>query len=408
MHTKPQRRQPDQTYIKLIQISGDVHPNTCPTTKNPCLVCTRNVTSRGVNYKCARCSGWVYAKCSGIFNSAQYRRKSDWICDTCSAPSTQQSPPPTLSPEPPTEQISDDSTFNVLQLNANGIGNKLTELGVVLERNKVKVAVIQESKLSPKSKNLCIRNYTTVRKDRPHGQGGGLLIFIYSSITLSKQPSSPESLSYLHLEELPIKAELGNTKLIISNVYIPPASSCSKGYHSSIEHLLTTPDTLILCDFNAHHPSWYSRSTDTRGRKMANSINGSDYVILNWDSPTRVPPNAEPSSPDFSLESASLITSCSWQTLLTLSSDHLPILIILQMKTPSNPDIRRAYVNLKKANWDRYRQEVEAVLSNRSHPTDCQRDEKIFCTVLLKAASQHIPTGHHGLHKNLYQQRYWM
>ena len=50
-----------------------------------------------------------------------------------------------------TKQISDDSTFNVLQLNANGMGNKLTELEVVLERNKVKVAVIQESKLSPKS-----------------------------------------------------------------------------------------------------------------------------------------------------------------------------------------------------------------------------------------------------------------
>ena len=50
----------------------------------------------------------------------------------------------TLSPAPPTGQISDDSTFNVLQLNAYGIANRLTELGVVLERNKVKVAVIQE------------------------------------------------------------------------------------------------------------------------------------------------------------------------------------------------------------------------------------------------------------------------
>ena len=29
--------------------------------------------------------------------------------------------------------------------------------------------------------------------------------------------------------------------------------------------------------------------------KMADSINGSNYGILNWDSPTRVPPNAEPS-----------------------------------------------------------------------------------------------------------------
>ena len=133
-------------------------------------------------------------------------------------------------------QISDDITFNVL-LKANGIGNKLTELGVVLERNKVKVVVIQESKLSLKSKNPCTRNYTTVRKDRPHGQGGGFLIFIHSSITFSKQPSSPESLSDPHLEELSINAELRNTKLIISNVYILPASSCSNGYQSSIEHL---------------------------------------------------------------------------------------------------------------------------------------------------------------------------
>ena len=153
--------------------------------------------------------------------------------------------------------------------------------------------MIQESKLSPKSKNPCIQNYTTLRKDRSHGQEGGLMIFIHRSLTFSKQPSSPESLSDPHLEELSIKAELGNTKLITSNVYIPPASN---GHHSLIEHLLTTPDTLILGDFNAHHPSWYSRSTDTRGRKMADSINGSDYGILNWDSPTRVPPNAEPSS----------------------------------------------------------------------------------------------------------------
>ena len=154
----------------------------------------------GVSYKCTKCYRWVHAKCSGILNAVQYRRKSDWTCDACLTPQSQQSPPPTRSPTPPTKQISDDSTFNVLQLNANGIGNKLTELEVVLERNKVKVAVIQESKLSPKSKNSCIQNYTTVRKDHSHGQGGGLLIFIHRSITFSKQPSSPESLSNPHLE----------------------------------------------------------------------------------------------------------------------------------------------------------------------------------------------------------------
>ena len=122
---------------------------------------------------------------------------------------------------------------------------------------------------------------------------------------------------------------------------------------------------------------------------MYGSINGSEYGILNCDSPSRVPPNAEPSSPDVSLASTSLITSCSWQTLTTLRSDHLPILIRLQMKMTTIPCLRRTYVNLHKANWDRYRQEVEAALSKLSLPTDCQRDEKIFRTVLLKAASHH-------------------
>ena len=128
-----------------------------------------------------------------------------------------------------------------------------------------------------------------MRKVRPHGQSGGLLIFILRSVTFSKQPSSAESLSDPHMEELYIKAEIGNTNLIISNIYIPPASSCSNGYQFSIEHLLATQDTLILSDFNAHYQSWYSRSTDTRGRRMAASINGSDNGILNWDTPTRVP-----------------------------------------------------------------------------------------------------------------------
>ena len=241
-------------------MAGDIHQNPGPTTKYPCPVCARDVTSRGVSYWCTRCTGWVHAKCSGLLNAAQYRRNKDWTCDPCLASNTQQpTPPPSSSspiPAPSADQISDDSTFNVLQFNANGIGNKLTELGVVLERNKVKVAVIQESKLSSKSKNPCIRNYTTARKDRPHSHGGGLLVFIHESITFSKQPLSPEALSDPHLEKLTIQADIGNTKLIISNIYIPPASSCSNGYQSSIEHLLMTPDTIILGDFNVHHPSW--------------------------------------------------------------------------------------------------------------------------------------------------------
>ena len=42
---------------------------------------------------------------------------------------------------------------------------------------------------------------------------------------------------------------------------------------------------------------------------------------------------------------------------------------------------------------------METALSKHSLPTNCQRDEKIFRTVLLKAASHHFHTGRHRLHE---------
>ena len=154
----------------------------------------------------------------------------------------------------------------------------------------------------------------------------------------------------------------------------------------------TSSDSLIL----------YGIQTDRYKRKKNGRLNHRIwplYTQLGY--PTRVPPNAEPSLPDVSLASTSLITSCSCQTLSTLIPDPLPILIRLQMKTTTTPGLRRTYANLKKANWDwdRYRQEVEAALSKRSIPADNQRDELIFRAVLLKTAPHHIPTGRHRLHE---------
>ena len=69
-----------------------------------------------------------------------------------------------------------------------GIGNKLTEWGEFLKWHKVKVAVIQESKLSSNSKAP-----STVRKDRRQGQGGGLFTLIHKLINFIRKPELPDS-----------------------------------------------------------------------------------------------------------------------------------------------------------------------------------------------------------------------
>ena len=297
-------------------------------TKYPCSVCTSNVTSRGVSYMCNRCSGWVHSKCSGLQNAADYRRIKNWACRSCSSPPIPPIPKPL--PSPSTTKASNGDPFTILQFNANGIGNKPVELDEFFERHKVKVAVIQESKPTLNYRTPNIQNFTTVRKDRYQCQGGGLLTLIHKSIKFSRRPDSPDTLADPLLEELTITAQLGNTDLIITNVYILPASFCTGGYNPSLDHLMTTTDTLILGDFNAHHSSWCSSSTDTRGTMLESMVSGSNFGILNWDSPTRLPGNANPSSPDVSLASASLITSTNWQTKSNLDSEHQPILISLQ------------------------------------------------------------------------------
>ena len=148
--TMPHRPSDSSRPRQRLLLSGDVHQNPGPATKYPCSVCTSNVTSRGVSYMCNRCSGWVHSKCSGLQNAAEYRRIKNWACISCSSPPTPQIPKPL--PSPITPKASDGDPFTILQFNANGIGNKQVELGDFLERHKVKVAVIQESKLTLNSR----------------------------------------------------------------------------------------------------------------------------------------------------------------------------------------------------------------------------------------------------------------
>ena len=81
--------------MQCFLLSGGVHQNSGSTTKYPCSVCTRNVTSCGVSYMCNRFSGWVHSKCygwvhskcsgwvhskwSGFQNAAEYRRLKNWV-----------------------------------------------------------------------------------------------------------------------------------------------------------------------------------------------------------------------------------------------------------------------------------------------------------------------------------------
>ena len=62
------------------------------------------------------------------------------------------------APHPLPPYAVDGKPFTIMQFNANDISNQLTELGELLERHNLKMAVIQESKLSSNYRTPSIQN----------------------------------------------------------------------------------------------------------------------------------------------------------------------------------------------------------------------------------------------------------
>ena len=104
----------------------------------PARSASKTSLAKGTSYLCTRCSHWVHSRCSGLRNAADYRKANGWICTACMTPPRPRTPSP--PPSPAHMPTMSDKTFNILQWNANGIGNKQTELSIFLEAHNVKVA----------------------------------------------------------------------------------------------------------------------------------------------------------------------------------------------------------------------------------------------------------------------------
>ena len=73
----------------------------------------------------------------------------------------------------------------ILQVNINGIKNKLEELKLLIYDTHADSITVQETKLTPKANTPKVHNFTTVRADRLHKAGGELIAHIRDHITIT-------------------------------------------------------------------------------------------------------------------------------------------------------------------------------------------------------------------------------
>ena len=221
----------------------------------------------------------------------------------------------------------------ILQVNINGLRNKLEELKLLIHDTHADIITIQETKLTPKAKTPKIHNFTSVRTDRLHKAGGGLITLIRDNITFTTT-DIPSTINTHNIELQMVKVHINNTKHItIANIYIPPRDTTSTHYKTAdtdiqhcIQYITNIPHSVLTGDVNAHSTLWHSYTDDHRGQLIADVISNSDHITLNTNTPTRVPNTTlqQTSSPDITTVSNTLYNRTSWTTQHALSSDHLP------------------------------------------------------------------------------------
>ncbi|XP_039970083.1 uncharacterized protein LOC120781978 [Bactrocera tryoni] len=121
----------------------------------------------------------------------------------------------------------------------------------------------------------------------------------------------------------------------------------------------------------------------------AEQIDDSTFCTMNDEAPTRVMGTCN-SSPDITIASGGLINSITCQPMLTLASDHLPIIISIE-KPPDFVSVdNRTFVNFNKANWVGFTEFTENTFNALPIPADVsvgkRRFRKVIAAVTAEAA----------------------
>ena len=284
---------------------------------------------------------WIHFKCSHIKLKSY---SPSFICHTHQIPTPKtphhihnltQKTLHTHQQTKSTPPLTTPNNINIIQLYINSITKKTTELTHLIHKQKIQIITLQESNLNSKHKTPHIPNFSAIRLDRPSSQkGGGLLTYINNNITYSQIPT-PTNLITNNIELITTKIHLKHTNLHVSNVFISPnTNNINNSITNLFIHLTSLPNSIITGDFNAQSQTWHSPFTDHRGQIITSLVLNSNNIILNQNTPTRLPfnPNQQPTSPDVTTADTTISANLTWQTLKALNSDHLPILITSKNK----------------------------------------------------------------------------
>ena len=297
------------------------------------------------------------------------------------------------------------SLLHVIGWNAEGLRSKVPELQRWLHSEQADVVAVQECQFSKSAVRLpgfqppVVTRRARGRQPGARARGGDVAIYVRAGIPFAPLEDRPLATADDTTEVCGIRI-FGRRPLDIINVYRPPIRAAADDLredHFDPEKFPNNDDTIILGDFNAHHPEWDNNcdTADEVGQRVAAWLDRAAWSVLNNGEATFASyRTGSRTAPDLATCSASLARRTTWKIGPDLGSDHLPMLLTVRDGFAAPHRVRKTKWQFKKADWANWVEHCENALTEAVPETASTQD---LCTrlttVLQQASSRFIPRG---------------
>lgn len=244
--------------------------------------------------------------------------------------------------------------LSILYWNADGIRSKSLELLDLVSSLNTDVIAISETRLSS-NVHFQLPGYKCYRSDKKMcGKGQGVAILIKTDIdhNVIKSPITK------NLENVGIEIRFSCNSYLLYSIYQSPNSALVT---KDLDALFSSGrNVIVMGDFNARHPAWYGTDYNERGKALFKHMLLSNFTIHAPAEPTLVHyrPDLKPTLPDLVL-SSNIYNVSALETIPALSSNHLPVHLVLEEQVPKLVHSPPAF-NFRKADWRSFKVDLNS------------------------------------------------
>ncbi|KAI2646629.1 RNA-directed DNA polymerase from mobile element jockey [Labeo rohita] len=249
------------------------------------------------------------------------------------------------------------------------------------------VICVQETWLKPQLE-FVMYGYTSIRKDRETGKGGGVATFIKNGIRYKLISKGIDN------ESVVIRVWSGESSIKVVNFYNP----CSRLNTDILESVCgSMQGKIVVCgDFNTHSTLWGSNDADNNGSVVEEFIDDKELVCINDGKGTRYNSSSNTESAiDLTLVSNEIAGISTWEVKdrSTVGSDHYPIITRIGIEVQQDSEVNIPRWKLDKADWQAFQEmsETKCMELLNKNITNVEEMNDEIVNSIIQIAEETIP-----------------